>query len=90
MFFPLNGDNLNPFCNFEGTDAAMPPHLEITARQCRAFRQEILRRKISLRDCFFNTMQLTLVQAQVSHMVLKNAVNCNFSSQKFANAHFFS
>jgi len=36
-----------------------------------------------------NTMLLTLVQAQVSHMVLKNALSCNFSSRKFANVHFF-
>jgi len=49
-----------------------------------------MRRKISLRDYLFSTITLALVQAQTSALALKNAVNCNFSSQKFANAHFFS
>jgi len=45
--------------------------------------------KISLRDYLFSVIALVLVQAQAEALPLKNAVNCNFSSQKFANVHFF-
>ena len=67
----------------------MPPHLEIIARQCRAFRQEILRRKISLRDYLFSAIAPVLVQAQTETLALKMHLRAIFLRKNLQMRIFF-